>query len=953
MKKVDILKLALVFALQLQVSALPAQSSKNVSKNAGNRIDLSGEWLFQVDSLDEGLGRQWWLRILRDKILLPGSMTTNGKGDEVSTATKWTGNIWNNTWFTDTAYAKYRKPGNVKISFWLQPVKYYVGPAWYQKKVKIEAGWKDHLVKLFLERCHWETTVWIDGRRMGMQNALGAPDEFALGSLTPGEHTITLRIDNRIKAIDPGADAHSVTDNTQTNWNGVIGKMVLIKKPDIHFADAQVFPDMDKRVVHVKIRLSNISGREATGSLTLSATGINLLSSVPTLPVINKKIAIQRDTTDLELDYPLGDHPQAWDEFHPNLYALHLTLSGVNGEDTRDIDFGMRAFTAQGQQLMINNRPVFLRGTLECAIFPRTGYPPTDTAAWMRIFRICRSYGLNHMRFHSWCPPEAAFEAADRAGFYLSIECSAWATVGDHKPIDQWLYEESNRIVSQFGNHPSFCMMTYGNEPGGNHLKEYLTAFVKYWKAKDRRRLYTTASGWPFIPENDYNCAPEPRIQRWDEGLKSIINRQAPRCDYDWDTLLPTHSIPTVSHEIGQWCVYPDFKEIPEYDGILKPKNFEIFRDKLEEHGMARLADSFLLASGKLQVLCYKADIEAAMRTPRFGGFQLLDLHDFPGQGTALVGVLNPFWEDKGYVTAAAYSRFCNVTVPLVRLTKMIYNNAEELAATVEIAHYGEAPLRDITPVWSLKNAEGNVLFRGQLSRTDIPIGNGFKLGEIKQSLADIKQPGRFILTVDVGGNENSWDLFVYPKILPPVDPSIYVTQQMDSRAQGVLEKGGKVLLTLKKGSVKWDKGGNAGIGFSSIFWNTSWTDGQLPHSLGILCNPQHPALREFPTQYYSNWQWWDAMSHSDAIYLDAVSSSLEPIVRVIDDWFTARPMGLVFECRSGNGRLLVSGIDLISDSEKRPEAKQLLYSLEKYMASDQFAPQTRVELTMINELIK
>jgi hypothetical protein len=953
------LRLLPVIFLQFGVCVISAQSKTHAAENTVARIDLSGSWLFQVDSLDMGTGRQWWLKTLSDKIDLPGSMTTNGKGDEVTAATKWTGDLWNNAWLTDTAYARYRKPGNVKISFWLQPVKHYIGVAWYQKKVKIHEDWKDHPVELFLERCHWETTVWIDAHKAGMQNALGAPDIFQLGYITPGEHTLTIRIDNRIGEINPGADAHSVTDNTQTNWNGMIGKMLLIKMPLIRFDDVQVFPDMDKKMLHVKIKLINMSGHEAMGSLRLSATGINLPSSAaPVPPNVRKDISVPKDTSNLEMDYPMGDHPLQWDEFHPNLYSLQMTMSTTNqlapnGVDAREIDFGMRSFIARGEQLMINERPLFLRGTLECAIFPKTGYPPTDTASWMRIFRICRSYGLNHMRFHSWCPPEAAFEAADRSGFYLSIECSAWATVGDHGPIDEFLYEESNRIVGNFGNHPSFCMMPYGNEPGGDHLKEYLTAFVKYWKAKDRRRLYTTASGWPSVPENDYNSSPTPRIQHWDEGLKSIINRVAPRSDYDWEDSLPSHRIPTVSHEIGQWCVYPNFKEIPEYDGILKPKNFEIFRDKLREHGMGHLADSFLLASGKLQVLCYKADIEAALRTPRFGGFQLLDLHDFPGQGTALVGVLDPFWNDKGYTTAEEYSRFCNATVPLVRLPKMIYNSHEILAASVEIAHFGEFPLQDITPVWILKNASDSILFRGQLARTNIPIGNGFKLGELRQSLASIKQATRCVLSVTAGKVENSWELFVYPDTLPPVDASIYVTQELDARARGILDKGGKVLLSIKKGSIKPDKGGDAGIGFSGIFWNTSWTNGQLPHTLGILCDPNHPALKEFPTQYYSNWQWWDAMTHADAIRLDAVSSAIEPIVRVIDDWFTARPLGLIFECKTGKGKLLVSGIDLLTDKEKRPEARQLLYSLEKYMAGDQFSPQSSVETSTIDTLFK
>jgi hypothetical protein len=352
-------------------------------------------------------------------------------------------------------------------------------------------------------------------------------------------------------------------------------------------------------------------------------------------------------------------------------------------------------------------------------------------------------------------------------------------------------------------------------------------------------------------------------------------------------------------------------------------------------------------------VLCYKADIEAALRTPRFGGFQLLDLHDFHGQGTALVGVLNPFWEDKGYVSAKEYSRFCNATVPLVRLPKMIYNNNETLKAKVEIAHFGEAPLHNVTPVWTIKNVSGSTLFHGELPRVDIPLGNGFQLGEIDQPLAAVKEAGRFILTVTVGGHENSWNIFVYPETLPPADPSVYVTQQLDAQAQDILNKGGKVLLTIKKGSVKPEKGGDAGIGFSSIFWNTSWTRGQLPHSLGILCDPQHPALREFPTQYYSNWQWWDAITHADAIRLDDVAAGLQPIVRVIDDWFTARPLGLIFECNTGKGKLLVSGIDLLTDKEKRPEARQLLYSLEKYMAGEQFDPRSFADVKTINGLFK
>ncbi len=921
----------------------------------GTRIDLAGEWTFQIDSLDKGVEQKWYGTKLGDKISLPGSMTTNGKGNAISVNTPWTGSIFDSAWFKEPEYAKYRQPGNIKVPFWLQPARYYKGAAWYQKTVTIPSSWNERYIELFIERSHWETTLWIDTTRIGMQNSLGTPHVFDLSKyLAPGDHQITIRIDNRVKEFNVGPNSHSITDHTQGNWNGMIGELAINARPAVHIGEVKLFPDVKNNKLVVRMTVDNASATTDKVSVQLMVTTDN--PETEKLKPLTKEVEINGESTNLELTYPMGDNPLLWDEFHPHLYDLKITLTSESGSaEEKKITFGMRDFSTQGTQFTINGNPTFLRGTLECAIFPKTGYPATDEKEWTRILEICRSYGLNHLRFHSWTPPEAAFNVADRLGFYLQVECSSWANqgapIGDGNGIDKYIYDESNRVTNTFGNHPSFCMMTYGNEPGGdNHIK-YLTDFVNYWKAKDTRRLYTSGAGWPVIPENDYNSTSSPRIQLWGDGLKSIINSQPPRSDYDWSTIIEKFRQPTVSHEIGQWCVYPDFKEMSQYDGVMKPKNFEIFKETLDKNGMSNLADSFLMASGKLQALCYKADIEAALRTPGFGGFQLLDLHDFPGQGTALVGVLNPFWKSKGYISPEEYSAFCNSTVPLARLPKMIFLNSEELNVPIEISHFGEASLKDVVPSWSIKNDSGKILFQGNLGRTDIPLGNAFKLGEIRQSLTAVDQPGKLTLTVSVDSYKNSWDLFVYPALLPNTEDGILVTQQLDSKALDVLNKGGKVLLTIKKGSVKAEGGGNVQIGFSSIFWNTAWTNGQPPHTLGILCDPKHPALAAFPTQYHSNWQWWDAMSHSNAIRLDAVALNLPPIVRVIDDWVTARPLGLIFECKVGKGKLIVSGIDLLSDQKKRPEARQLLYSLKKYMAGEKFAPATEARYEDIKKL--
>jgi len=918
------------------------------------RIDLSGKWEFKMDPFDRGVEEQWYSKPMDDVIVLPGSMTTNNKGNEVTVQTPWTGSIVDSSWFFAPQYAAYRRAGNIKVPFWLQPVKYYKGAAWYKKEVVVPDSWKGKHISLLLERCHWKTIVWVDDHYLGSQNSLATPHIYDPGTyLAPGKHTITICVDNRVQDVNPGENAHSITDHTQTNWNGVIGKLWLMARPVIHLDDVQLFPDIEHKQVVAVVHVKNETGKQGQVSINLRCSGD--AGSPVRLPAVIRTCTI-KDSETVTITYPMGGHPLLWDEFHPNLYTMDVSVTSQGKQDIKHVSFGMRKFSTSGTQFTINGRVIFLRGTLECAVWPLTGYPSTDVLSWARVLSVCKSYGLNHIRFHSWCPPEAAFEAADRLGLYLQIECCAWAnqgaTIGDGLPLDQFIYDESNRIVKAYGNHPSFCMMTYGNEPAGRHLSDYLAGFVKYWKAKDTRRLYTSGAGWPVIPENDYNSTPDPRIQHWGEGLNSIINGRPPQTGYDWGSIISQWPQPTVSHEIGQWCVYPDFSEINSYRGILKAKNFEIFKETLRDHGMSGLADSFLMASGKLQVLCYKADIEAALRTKGFGGFQLLGLSDFPGQGTALVGVVNAFWRGKGYTDAQQFSRWCNAVVPLARFPKMVYTNAEQLIVPVELANFGAAPLKNAAIRWDIRTDSGQLLFQGRLPVRDIPIGNGIQVGKISVPLHEVRKASKLTVQVSVTGHSNSWEIFVYPDSLPVVK-DILVTSKMDAHAMEVLNKGGKVLLTLKKGALRPEAGGDIAMGFSSIFWNTAWTKGQPPVTLGILCNPRHPALDHFPTEYYSNFQWWDAMSHGNAIRLDSVAAGLKPIVRVIDDWVTANSLGLIFECKVGRGKLLVSGADLLTDRQARPEARQLLFSLMSYMSGDAFRPAVQVEVEKIRGLLR
>jgi hypothetical protein len=916
------------------------------------KIDLAGTWKFVMDPSDKGISEDWFNQKLTDTLTLPGSLTSNGKGDDITLKTPWTGQIVDSSYFKKPEYAKFRQPGNIKIPFWLQPVKYYKGAAWYQKEVTIPEDWNGQFVGLFLERCHWESRLWVDDKEVGMQNSLGTPHKYDLTKiLTHGKHKLTLCIDNRVKDFDPGVNSHSISDHTQSNWNGVVGQMYLEARPLVRIQNIQVFPDIRNKKIAVKVKVQNQTGKTTSVKLNLAVGGTSRNES--------NNFDLKEGESVLEMTLDMGADVKLWNEFHPTVYSLEASLKDkTSGQtDASTTTFGMREFKTSGKHILINGQPTFLRGTLECAIFPKTGYPATDLAEWLRIFNVARAHGLNHFRFHSWCPPQAAFDAADQTGFYLQVECSSWAnqstTLGDGKPFDKYLYEESHRMVEEYGNHPSFCMMVYGNEPAGKNQVPFLTGFVNFWKAKDNRRIYTSGAGWPNLPVNDYLSDSEPRIQHWGQGLGSIINAKAPSTDYDWSAYNARFPQPMISHEIGQWCVYPNFKEIPKYDGVLKARNFELFQETLKDHGMAQLADSFLLASGKLQALCYKADIEAALRTKDFGGFQLLDLHDFPGQGTALVGVLDPFWGEKGYISPAEYNRFCNSTVPLARMKKLIFTNNETFEAAIEVAHYGDGPISACTPEWKITDQTGKIIQSGKFAQTDIPLGNCFKLGDVSFPLSVITSPEKLVLEVSVNGKSNSWNFWVYPAKKEAIsgEENIRIVQKLDAQTAQFLKNGGSVLLNLEKGTLPKEMGGDVEIGFSSIFWNTAWTHGQAPHTLGILCNPSHPALADFPTEYYSNYQWWDAMSHSGAINLTSFPTELKPIVRVIDDWVTNRPLALVFEGKVGKGKILISGIDLTSDLDKRPEAQQLLFSLKKYMTGGKFVPGIELTTEQIKKL--
>ena len=920
--------------------------SANSSIFSQSTISLAGQWQFAMDANDEGITQKWFLKKLDGMVQLPGSILSNHKGEEVTLQTKWTGSIYDSSWFFIPRFAKYRRPGNIKFPFWLTPEKYYVGPAWFQKEIIIPAVWKNNDVVLFLERCHIKTMLWVDDTFIGTLNSLVAPHEYDLQKLlTPGKHTITIRIDNRIKEVNVGEDSHSVTDHTQGNWNGIIGKMELRQLPAAFIDEVQLFPDVKNKLVKVQLHISG--DVTAIKQIKLAAVVLNHKFPNTIKPFITTE---GLNAGVITLDYPLGENIFLWDEFAPNRYRLSIQLQLKNGTAEKKLSFGMRDFKTSGTHFTVNEKPVFLRGVVDCAVFPLTGFPPTTVNGWLKIFTIAKEHGLNHMRFHSWCPPDAAFEAADITGFYLQPEAPTWpnhgVSLGDGKPIDQFIYDETNRMVKAYGNHPSFCMLAAGNEPAGKNQAKYLAGFIQYWKEKDSRRVYTGASvgmSWPLVPENDYMVKSGARNLNWTNA--------APENIADYTAAIEKFNLPYVTHEMGQWCVFPDFTEIPKYTGVYKAKNFEMFREDLHDQGMGDEAEKFHMASGKLQALCYKNEIEKTLRTKGLGGFQLLGLQDFPGQGTALVGTMNPFWEDKRYMTQGAFSHFCNATVPLIRTAKFVYTNNEVLKGVAEIFHYGNGDMDNAIVQWKVKDAKGGILLKGNFAKQTIKRGSNTVIGSLQIPLQSFTHAQQLTLELAIAhtGFSNQWNFWVYPATLPAIPANdIYYTDTLDAKAEVVLDNGGKVFLNL---AGKVMKGKEVVQTFLPVFWNTSWFKMRPPHTLGIVLDEKHPAFREFPTAFHSDLQWWEIVNRAQVMHLEDFPKDFKPLIRPIDTWFMNRRLALVFEARVGKGKIMVSSANLADSLQNQPAARQLFYSLKKYMTSPAYAPAQSIDINLIREL--
>ena len=950
--------------------------------SAAQTIDLSGQWQFRIDRDGKGESEAWYAATtpFDDTILLPASMPQRLKGDDISVNTRWVGSLYDSSYFFNPYMKRYRNPGkDMKLQFFLTPDKHYVGKAWYKKTITLPDSADLPMYALYLERPHITTQVWVNGEKVDrMQKSLSVPHVFYLyGMLNPGENTIAICVDNDPETVKVGQDSHSITDQTQGDWNGIVGKMEL--RPFNALDYVAVYPDIDNRRANVHVEMLDCKpGKKAT--LTLKATAFNTdkthaVSSKPVQIILSDDKVV---SSDVALD--MGDGMLLWDEFHPQLYRLEVCLTTADGRTySKETVFGMRKIEIRDKMFYVNGRQIQLRGTVENCNFPNTGYPPMDVDSWLRVFNRCKAYGLNHVRFHSYCPPEAAFLAADMVGMYIQPEGPSWPNhgvkLGRGEPIDTYLMDESLAIVDEYGNHPSFTFFAFGNEPAGNWVK-WSTDHVAQMKQHDPRHLYcgfSVGGGWAWQPGSEYAVKAGARgLNEWSKRApESIVNFEKNITTYNGKDMPNTPiTMPFVSHETGQWCAFPNFDEIPKYTGVNKAKNFEIFRDLLRDNGMESRAHDFMMASGKLQAICYKAEIERTMRTPRYAGFQLLALNDYSGQGTALVGLTDVFFDDKGYMTSEEFREFCSPIVPLAKMPKFTYKSDETFVADVELHQFSDAAMKNVNIHWSLTPApktQGGIMLlnqpaplaEGDFDARDFPVGGNIPIGRISVPLSEVEEASRYTLSVSIPGTEvrNHWDIWVYPTQLTTkvkyekkswIPKGIYVTDSLDAKAIKTLNKGGKVLICAG-GKVTYGK--EVVQQFTPVFWNTSWFKMRPPHTTGILVDNAHPIFDLFPTDYHSDLQWWELVNRAQVMQFTDFPTDFQPLVQSIDTWFVSRKIGMLFEAKVGKGKLVMTTMDITNNLDKRIVARQMRESILSYMQSDKFAPAWDININNVSDL--
>lgn len=904
--------------------------------------DLSGEWKLFLDKECNDV-----IPAFNDTIDLPNTTSNAKKGE----------------------YNDKREEGFLTDTYLFE------GYAWFSRSYDFSAHTSENCkyLKLFLERTRI-TQLYIDGKKIGRQESLCSPHIYDLSDyIGSGVHEITVCVANVGYKTKGG---HLTSPDTQTNWNGITGRIEMIEYAQAYCENIMIYPDVEKKTFNVK---ADVVGAE-NGTVTISAESFNSdtvhTPETQTFAFSGGKI---------NAVYKMGKDCLLWSEHTPALYKLKLDVNG----DSETVIAGMREFKTDGCKFLINGKKTFLRGKHDGMIFPKTSFAPCTVDEWLRVMKISKSFGMNHYRFHTCCPPEAAFIAADMLGIYMEPQLPFWGTIyvegeeGYNKEELDFLTSEGFAILKAFGNHPSFCMMSMGNELWGS--KETLNDIIGGYKAFDNRHLYTQGSNnfqwFPNVIENDdffvgvrlakdrlirgsyAMCdAPLGHIQTdkpaadhdYDSIIRPVKKAQSAECAADgtvqiqYGTTMKTvkaseadadfiPNVPIVTHEIGQYETYPDFREIEKYTGSLKARNFEVFRERLDAKGLLPLAQDYFECSGKLARACYKEEMEAVFRSRLLGGFQILDIQDFSGQGTALVGMLDAFMDNKGIITDKEWREFCNDIVLLGRFDKYTYTLGEDFKAHIEAVNYSDKSINSSVLEWSVSYADGEVIDSGKAEISEKADENYTDICDISVKLPAAAKSNKLVFKIALSGTEicNTYELELIPDVKSVELNGAYIFESVNDKAEKLLKDGKTVLIVPDLSKLE-----NSIEGFyCQDFWcyhmfaiiSRMMEKPEPVGTMGLLIDNKHPALAEFPSEKYSTPVWWDIVQNSRSEILDDNAEGKNVIVRTIDNFERNHNLALLYEYEKDGGKVVVCNCDFEALS-KTAEGRLFIKSVVDYV---------------------
>lgn len=858
----------------------------------GRRImDLNGSWEFRLDPGSVGERERWYSQEVSfgDRISVPGCWQAQAFG---------------------------KRSGILRNG--------YSGPAWYRRTVQVPASWSGARVMLKVGGALRIAELFVNGERIGTHDGMSAPFSFdvAHSIKTGSPNVIAIKVTNPGRQPGDSPDKQSGHQPTGMlnyigNWGGIYGPVALEATGQVWVDQVSVRSDISSSTVWIRVTIRN-GGDDGFRGAVRATVGADMKS----VPV---EIA-PGQSVDQDIDVRIAN-ARLWSPDDPYLYTAAISVrSGDTEVDGVEQGFGMRQITTRGNILLLNGKPLYLRGYGDDNVEVLTGVPPASKQIYLDRLRLARSFGFNAVRFHSMTPVREYFEAADEVGLLVLSELPI-AYTQYLLPNREFLRNELTSIILAHRNHPSWLSLAMGNEFNLTWLKDE-TARQEFLDTI--REFYTLAKS--LMPD---------RIVMSNDGF-----------DMEPTDMVSTgrrvaQGHPTIRHEFGAYyCSLPDVSLIPAFTGVMEPAWLAQKQRWVEENGLTKEYPAYVKNSQRLVQSGRKYQIEAARHDPDVTGYEYWLITDYPGgtgEGDSWEeGWFDYFWHPKG-VTPEEAREINGTVLPLIDAgpgQRTLWADQVK-KITVSVSNYGDHDLTGDVGSWRITSG-GRVIGQGRLTRASAPAGKISALGVVELPGIAGRDARKLELAVDVDGHRNSWEFWSYPRSdsaneiqsqvaaggqwRGPGPSDLWIAPVLDGTVLNHLVNGGRLWLALNKES------------------RLSY----FPASGGALGTvvEQHPAFDGLPHPGYADLQFFSMMEHATPFELDPLPAIL-PIVGGVRTRaaFLSKAkdlsrVGYVFEAKVGSGRLLVTTLriaDLLNDDH--PEAVYLFDRLLRYCRSDRFEP--------------